>query len=185
MPNERVKVQTRIILGFFRKKIDRLIVYRSQRWISFAVVLSLFILKMILLSAYFAVAYILGFYIMHNFILYLTPSTLPSIQDEEEAEENVYEIPEVVLEHNEDSSKPIVRKLGEFKLWKKLFFATSLCLSLTFFKIFDFPVFWQILLLYFIFIMTTIILRQRAHMKKYGYSMSDFFKKEDRKLVIN
>ena len=184
--NDRLRVQMRIIKGFFQKKIDRLIVYKTQRWVALLLLLGAFLLRMVLLQAFFAVAYILGFYIMQNVILYFTPSTLPSIQDEEEADEEIYEIPERQLEKNDDESKPIIRKLGEFKLWKKLFFAISLALLCTFIKVFDFPVFWPILLIYFLFIAGTIVIRQRQHMNKYGYSLSDFFKKQDKgKLVIN
>ena len=184
--NDRLRVQMRIITGFFQKKIDRLIVYKTQRWVMLLVVLLVFLMRMIILEAFFAVAYILGFYIMQNVILYFTPSSLPSIQDEEEADEEIYEIPEKMLEKSEDSSKPIIRKLGEFRLWKKLFLAISIALLCTFMKIFDFPVFWPILLIYFLFITLTIVIRQRQHMKKYGYTLSDFFKKQDkRKLVIN
>ena len=177
-PN-RLAIQMRIIRNFFEGRIDRLIIYKSQRWAFFFAFLLLFVFRMIYLQAYFAVGYVFGFYTIQKIILYFTPSTLPSITDEEENEEEVFDIPNVVLDKNEDSSKPIVRKLGEFKLWKKIFLAASISLTMTFFSIFDLPVFWPILLLYFFLVAATIVLKQKLHMKKYGYSLSDFFKKRE------
>ena len=44
----------------------------------------------------------------------------------------------------------------------------------------DVPVFWPVLLFYFIFVVFTIVIKQYRHMKKYGYSLSDFFKKTEK-----
>lgn len=48
----------------------------------------------------------------------------------------------------------------------------------TFFDFLDLPVFWPLLLIYFLFVTINMALRQRMHMKKYGYTLSDFFKKK-------
>ena len=45
-------------------------------------------------NGYFAVAYLLGFYILQNSILFLTPLGLPTIEEENNQEEiEVFEIP--------------------------------------------------------------------------------------------
>ena len=54
-----------------------------------------------------------------------------------------------------------------------------MCLAATFFDIFNIPVFWPVLLFYFVFVSITIALRQHRHMQKYGYSLQDFFKKKE------
>ena len=176
----KLTVQLRIFRNFFQKRIDALVIHKRNRWIAFAVAILLFLARMLYLQGYFAVCYILGFYILQNVILFLTPSSLPSIQDEEEDEEHVYEIPDSQLEKSEDSSKPVVRKLGEFNLWKKLMLAALLSLATTFVEFLDFPVFWPILLFYFIIVSVSIYLKQRRHMKKYGYTYADFFKKSEK-----
>ena len=100
----------------------------------------------------------------------------------------MYEIPESQSEASLDKpseSKPIVRKIGEFKLWKRLFLASSICLTCSFFKVLDLPVFWPILLFYFVLVVCTISYKQYKHMQKYNYSFADFFKKrEDEKISI-
>ncbi len=84
-------------------------------------------------------------------MLYFTPLGLPSIEEEDEDDE-VFEIPEnIVLEKNEDDSKPVIRKIGEFVLWKKLTLVTGVSLVGTMFDVLNLPVFWPLLLIYFIF----------------------------------
>ncbi len=118
-----------------------------------------FVLRMVITDGYFAVAYLLGFYIVQNVILFLTPLGLPSIEEEDEDEE-VFDIPEnITLEKNDDESKPVIRKLGEFVLWKKLSFFTLLSVFATFFKALDLPVFWPLLLMYFLFATLSIGIR--------------------------
>ena len=56
--------------------------------------------------------------------------------------------------------------------------ATLLSLTLTLFSIFDIPVFWPILLLYFIVLLTITMKRQIEHMVKYSYIPCDCFKKK-------
>ena len=176
----QMSVQLRILANFFRKRVDATVVHRGRRWAAFAAAVSLFLLRMLLLQGYFAVCYILAFYVLQNVILFLTPSALPSIQDEEEAEEHVYEIPEDALERGGDGDRPVVRKLGEFKLWKKLMGAAVLAFASTFVDLLDFPVFWPILLFYFVLVSASIYIKQRRHMQKYGYTFADFFKKPDK-----
>ena len=94
----------------------------------------------------------------------------------------MYEIPESQDNFSLDKpseSKPIVRKIGEFKLWKRLFLFSSISLFCSFFECFNLPVFWPILLFYFLLVMITISYKQYNHMKKYDYSFADFFKKKD------
>ena len=84
-------------------------------------------------------------------LLFLTPLGLPTIEEEEEDNE-IFDIPETIqISKNDDESKPIIRKLNEFHLWKKLSLWTCIAILMTFFEIFDFPVFWPLLLIYFIF----------------------------------
>lgn len=70
-----------ILHRFVNRKIDNLIIHKDKRWYAYAGVLAFFILRMILLQGYFAIAYFLGFYTLQNVILYMTPSGIPSITD--------------------------------------------------------------------------------------------------------
>lgn len=113
-------------------------------------------------------------------ILYVTPQEIPTI--DEEGDEEMYDIPNSVnLRHSSDNSKPIIRKLSEFLLWKKLTLFSVLAFLSTFIEFMDLPVFWPILLIYFVFATFNVGLRQYRHMQKYGYSLRDFFKKPEHK----
>ena len=175
---DSLRVYYAIARNFVRRKIDRFVLYPLSRWASLFVLLFLFFTRVFLLQGFFAVAYLLGFYYLQNLILFMTPNTIPTIQ-EEENEGEIYDIPEggPSVERSEDSSKPVIRKLGEFTLWKKLVLGTFVATLATFFETLDFPVFWPLLLGYFLFIVASVSLKQYHHMKKYGYSFGDFFKK--------
>ncbi len=174
-------IQLNIFRNLFRRKIDQYVLYKKKRWLFYVCLIIFFFFRMYWTSGYFAVAYILGFCLLQNAILFITPSGLPTIQEEEENEEELFDIPDTItLEKNDDKSKPVIRKLGEFNLWKKVTFATSLAVLTTFFEIFDFPVFWPLLLVYFFFVVISVYVKQKKHMEKYGYTYSDFFKKQEK-----
>ena len=49
-----------------------------------------------------------------------------------------------------DEFRPFIRRLPEFKFWYSVTTATLIAFGCTFFEILDIPVFWQILVIYFI-----------------------------------
>ncbi len=111
-------INFRILRNYFRNRIDSYVIFKKERWAFYAGVLLFFIGRMLWTQGFFAICYLYGFYVLQNVILFITPSGLPSIQEEEENEDVIYDIPEnATLEKNEDSSKPVIRKLGEFNLW--------------------------------------------------------------------
>lgn len=72
--------------------------------------------------------------------------------------------------------RPFARRLPEFKFWMACARGVATSLIMTFFSIFDVPVFWPILLMYFgvLFFMT--MKRQIAHMYKHRYVPISFGK---------
>jgi len=65
--------------------------------------------------------------------------------------------------------RPFVRKLPEFKFWVKSAKSLLVSFSMTFFPVFDVPVFWPILLMYFIMLFTMTMKQQLRHMIKHKY----------------
>merc|ERR1711997_1066124 len=78
----------------------------------------------------------------------------------------------------DEEFRPSVRRVPEFKFWWSATKSVILSMTLTLFSIFDIPVFWPILLLYFIVLMTITMKRQIEHMIKYSYIPCDCFKKK-------
>ena len=72
--------------------------------------------------------------------------------------------------------RPFARRLPEFKFWHSCSRAVLTALVMTFFSIFDVPVFWPILLLYFIILFVITMKRQIRHMIKYKYVPFSFGK---------
>lgn len=69
----------------------------------------------------------------------------------------------------DDEFRPFIRRLPEFKFWFSLTKAFIVCFFMTFFSVFNIPVFWPILLLYFIALFVLTMKRQIKHMIKYNY----------------
>ena len=81
----------------------------------------------------------------------------------------------------DDEFRPFIRRLPEFKFWYNATRATALSIFLTFFSIFDIPVFWPILLMYFIILFALTMRKQIQHMTKYKYLPFDLGKTRYRK----
>ena len=71
--------------------------------------------------------------------------------------------------HANDEFKPFIRRLPEFNFWLAATHATMLSLFLSLFEIFDIPVFWPILLLYFIILTACTLRQQIKHMIRWKY----------------
>lgn len=65
--------------------------------------------------------------------------------------------------------RPFARRLPEFKFWYSCIRSVVISFFMTFFQIFDIPVFWPILLLYFIVLFFITMKRQIKHMIKHKY----------------
>lgn len=72
--------------------------------------------------------------------------------------------------------RPFARRLPEFKFWHSCTRAVLMATFMTFFSIFDIPVFWPILLLYFVVLFVITMKRQIRHMIKYKYVPFSFGK---------
>ena len=65
--------------------------------------------------------------------------------------------------------RPFARRLPEFKFWLSCTNAMVIALFMTFFTIFDVPVFWPILVLYFFVLFYVTMKKQIQHMIKHKY----------------
>lgn len=72
--------------------------------------------------------------------------------------------------------RPFARRLPEFKFWHSCTRSVLIAICMTFFSIFDVPVFWPILLLYFIVLFFITMKRQINHMIKHRYVPFSFGK---------
>jgi len=68
-----------------------------------------------------------------------------------------------------DDFKPFSRRVPEFKFWYSSTKGVLTAFAMTFFSIFDIPVFWPILLVYFFALFFLTMKRQIKHMIKHKY----------------
>ncbi|KAI9918399.1 hypothetical protein PsorP6_011245 [Peronosclerospora sorghi] len=119
--------------------------------------LTLYLVRVFYLNAFHIVTYGLGIYLLNLFIGFLSPQfdvendgpLLPHKQSEE--------------------FRPFTRRVPEFQFWYSTFKATIVSLLMTLSSAFDVPVFWPILLVYFIVLFLLTMKRQIKHMWKHNY----------------
>ena len=150
----------------FQYWLDKSTIHVVPRWSFFAILLFIFFLRVYLVNGYFIVAYGLGIFLLNNFIAFLSPL-------EDPIEEN--EGPTLPTSAKEEY-RPFTRRLPEFKFWLACTRGTLTATVMTFFSIFDIPVFWPILLLYFFVLFFMTMKRQIMHMYKHKYVPISFGK---------
>jgi len=144
--------------------LDRLTPYTTVRWGIAIATIVLFSLRIIALQGFYIVTYALFIYYLNMFLSFLSPKIDPAFEMDSEDEDG----PSLPSSNN-DEFRPFMRRLPEFKFWLSTMKSTLIAFFLTFFEIFDVPVFWPILVMYFIVLTFLTLKRQIMHMIKYRY----------------
>lgn len=143
--------------------LDKSTIHITPRWIGFTVLLALFFLRVYLLQGYFIVAYGLGIFLLNNFIAFLSPLEDPSSLHDTDG-------PSLPMSAKEGKEfRPFTRRLPEFKFWLASTRGVLWSIGMTFFSMFDVPVFWPILLIYFFVLFFMTMKRQIMHMYQHKY----------------
>lgn len=142
--------------------------YTAYRWIGTAVLLVLFFLRIILAQGWyigmtivhqlrsvngsqkadllpFTVAYTLGIYLLNLFLAFLQPKFDPSLTQDEGLEDGAG-----LPTKNDDEFRPFIRRLPEFKFWHSATRAIVIGFLCCWSEIFNIPVFWPILVMYWL-----------------------------------
>lgn len=154
-------------LGMYHQHIlDRVTPFVALRWIFNFLVLVIFFVRILIVQGYYIIAYGLGIFLLNQFILFLTPKQDPSaLLLDGDDNDDAPSLPT----RSTDEFRPFMRRLPEYKFWYTSFKALVISLLLSLFPIFDIPVFWPVLVIYF-FTLFFLTMRQRiAHMIRYKY----------------
>lgn len=144
--------------------LNKSILYLKTRWLFFFACLSFYIVRVYLLSGFFVVTYGLGIYLLNLLIGFISPQVDP------ETDEYVLPVRGGGSKgENTAEFRPFLRQVPEFKAWVAGMRATLIATLMTFFQIFDLPVFWPILLIYFILLFILTMKQQIKRMIKYKY----------------
>lgn len=102
------------------------------------------------------VAYTVGIYLLNLFLLFLQPKFDPSLTQDEGLEDGDAGAPSLPTKQD-DEFRPFIRRLPEFKFWHSATRALAIGFLCTWFSVFDIPVFWPVLVVYWIllFVLTS------------------------------
>lgn len=137
--------------------LDKAVPWVKARWGSLAGLLVLYLCRVWLVHGFYIVTYGLSIYLLNLLINFLSPAVDPEAEDGP------------ALPLSGENSKPFVRKLPEFKFWLAAIKASVGAFMMTAFSVFDLPVFWPILLAYFVLLVVLTAKDRIKHMVKHNY----------------
>uniref|UniRef100_A0A8V0ZCA9 Protein RER1 n=1 Tax=Gallus gallus TaxID=9031 RepID=A0A8V0ZCA9_CHICK len=146
----------------YQSWLDKSTPYTAVRWIVTLGLSFIYMIRVYLLQGWYIVTYALGIYHLNLFIAFLSPKVDPSLMEDSD------DGPSLPTRQNEEF-RPFIRRLPEFKFWHSATKGILVAMACTFFEAFNVPVFWPILVMYFIMLFCITMKRQIKHMIKYRY----------------
>ncbi|KAG2159148.1 retrieval of early ER protein Rer1 [Suillus bovinus] len=186
----------------YQQTLDRWTPHVLQRWLATLCLLALFMLRIVLSQGWYIglciySAYMisgssvmpvvlgcmcngLAIYLLNLLLAFLQPKFDPSLEDDllaDEIEEGGDQSTPVLPSQRDDEFRPFVRRLPEWQFWLSSTRATLVSLFCTVSEVFDVPVYWPILVVYFCVLFALTMRRQIQHMIKYKYIPFDIGRK--------
>ena len=149
---------------------DKIIAYKKIRWGAILLLAIIYLFRMFYKKGYYALTYCIGIHFLNSFIGFISPLDDPE-------EEDLGEGDSYLPQKSSEEFRPFQRKVKEYSFWSIMFWTFVVAIPMTFFEAFNIPVFWPLLLIYFILIFFLIMKRQIKHMIKYKYLPWDTGKK--------
>ncbi|KAF4660790.1 retention in endoplasmic reticulum protein 1 [Perkinsus olseni] len=137
--------------------LEKTTIWTKSRWLAFFVACAIYGIRVYFLQGFYIITYGWSIYLLNLFIGFISPQ----VDEDSNAP--------VLPTRDSDEFRPFQRRLPEFVFWKRAMQATLISIIMTFFPFFDLPVFWPILLVYFIMLFTLTMKQQIKHMIKHRY----------------
>ncbi|KAL6224859.1 hypothetical protein ACLB2K_003714 [Fragaria x ananassa] len=160
-PLDAVQAWTFGVSRRYQHLLDKSTPHVLHRWLGTLAVALVYVLRVYLVEGFYVVSYGLGIYLLNLLIGFLSPQVDPEILDLSDGPS--------LPTRGSDEFRPFVRRLPEFKFWYSITKAFCIAFVMTFFSAFDVPVFWPILLFYWLVLFVLTMRRQIIHMIKYKY----------------
>jgi len=173
-PFAAVSAQTSRFARQYQSYLDASTPYVCYRWISTAALTLLFFLRIVFAQGWYIVAYTLGIYLLNLFLAFLQPKFDPSLTQDEGLEDG--DAGSSLPTKQDEEFRPFIRRLPEFKFWHSATRAIAIGFLCTWFEIFNIPVFWPVLVVYWLILFSLTMRRQIQHMIKYRYVPFSFGK---------
>ncbi|MFT7804538.1 protein RER1-like [Arapaima gigas] len=154
----------------YQSWLDKSTPFSVVRWAVTILLAVIYMIRVYILQGWYIVTYALGIYHLNLFIAFLSPKVDPSLLDDAGKIPKLlkYDGPSLPTKQNEEF-RPFIRRLPEFKFWHSATKGIVIAMICTFFDAFNVPVFWPILVMYFIMLFCITMKRQIKHMIKYRY----------------
>lgn len=146
----------------YQRYLDMSVPHRSMRWAVFVFLLMFYMIRVFYCGGFYVITYGMGIHLLYLTLLLITP-----LAEDEFREESG--LPKTAGNDADEEFRPFVPRVQEFVVWKSMIRVVAICLFLTLFKFLDIPVFWPILLLYFIILTATQMGGRIRHMIKHRY----------------
>ncbi|CAH8521937.1 unnamed protein product [Heterobilharzia americana] len=142
--------------------IDKLYPYKFTRWLIAFFLFMAYVLRIASIQGFHIVSYTLAIYLLSLFISFISPKVDPAFA------ELLDESPTLPRTEGEEF-RPFIPRLLESKFWLSTVRAITISIFCTYLPFLDIPVFWPILVMYFIMLFAIMMKRQIKHMIKYRY----------------
>ncbi|KAF8583822.1 retrieval of early ER protein Rer1 [Ramaria rubella] len=165
----------------YQALLDRSAPHILQRWLSTAGIVAVFVVRIVFAQGWYIVCYAHAIYLLNLLLAFLQPRFDPSLEADLTADEieeggpDEYVLPS--QQQKDDEFRPFIRRLPEWNFWLATTRATLIALFCTGFEVFDVPVYWPILVIYFLALFAMTMRRQIQHMVKYKYIPFDIGRK--------
>ncbi|CAH8838349.1 unnamed protein product [Trichobilharzia szidati] len=142
--------------------IDKLYPYRCIRWLIAVFLITVYVIRIATVQGFHIVSYTLAIYLLSLFISFISPKVDPDLA---EFSDESPTLPRTVGEE----FRPFIPRLLESKFWLSTVRAITISIFCTYLPFLDIPVFWPILVMYFIMLFAVMMKRQIKHMIKHRY----------------
>lgn len=136
---------------------DALVPLQRLRWAVALVLALLYALRVVKLKGFYLVTYALGIFFLQKLVAFLAPKS--------DAEVDGPSLPT----RDSDEFRPFQRKLPEYKFWRAIVGGIMCAHAAACFRVLDVPVYWPILLAYWLLLFFVTMRKQVAHMMKHKY----------------
>ena len=113
------------------------------------------------------ISYFLGLFMLDKFLGFISPKD----------EEDVTSSGAILPTRQNDEFRPFRRAVKELDLWKSYVVAFIMSIGLSYIEFLNIPVFWPLLVMYFIMVVVVTFKTKIAHMIRYNYVPIDIGKR--------
>ncbi|EKM81116.1 hypothetical protein AGABI1DRAFT_84050 [Agaricus bisporus var. burnettii JB137-S8] len=179
-PIQNVTAQYTKLKRQYQQLLDRWTPHVLHRWLATSCLVAIFMLRIIFTQGWYIVCYAHAIYLLNLLLAFLQPKFDPSLQEDllaDEIEGGGEAEASPLPSQRDDEFRPFVRRLPEWQFWLSSTRATVVSLFCTTSEVFNVPVYWPILVIYFLVLLTLTMRRQIQHMIKYKYVPFDIGRK--------